>query len=315
MSAKRMLCVGSGWIASRLLAHAESAERWHCRVAYQSFRNPAIAPERLLPLPRTRNDLVALCRDMRPDYVVYLLGTSFVPAIEHNLAKAAEDNVVTLAHLCEALLAAGDSVTKVLVIGSASAYGPSESALREEAPIAPTDTYGAVKAVQERVALSYFEREGLPVVVARQFNTTGVGQDPRFVLPSIAAQVADAVRTGARSLRLRIGDTAVRRDFIAVDDTVAAYCTLLEKAVPGSAYNVCSGEAHSIAELAQRASHLFGLQLEFEVQEDLVRRGERRRPVVLGAPGRLRALGWQPRTTLDSLLRGMVEARLAEAKR
>ena len=315
MSTKRLLCIGSGWIASRLVAHAVATQRWTCTVAYQSFRNPAIPPEQLHALPRSRDGLVALCRQTSPDHLVYLLGTSFVPAIEGNLPGAIEDNIVTLTNLCEALLVAEVPLQKLLVVGSASVYGPSEAALREDGSVRPTDSYGMVKAVQERVALSHFERESMPVVIARQFNTSGVGQNARFVLPSIAAQVADAVRARQRTVRLVIGDTGVRRDFLGVSDTAAAYCALLEGAAAGSGYNVCSGQAHSIAELADRASRLFGLDLEFQVEDTLVRKGERRRPVVLGDPGRLQALGWRANTTMDELLRGMVEAHLAAGNR
>jgi nucleoside-diphosphate-sugar epimerase len=314
MRAKRLLCIGSGWIASRLVAHAVAARHWTCTVAYQSFRNPTIPPEQLKALPRSRDGLVNLCREAKPDHLVYLLGTSFVPAIEGNLPRAIEDNIVTLTNLCEALLAAEVPLRKLLVIASASVYAPAETALREDGSIAPTDSYGMVKAVQERVALSYFERQSLPVVVARQFNTSGVGQDARFVLPSIAAQVADAVRARQRTVRLNIGDIAVRRDFIAVSDTVAAYSVLLEDGAAGSVYNVCSGHAHSIAELAERASRLFDLDLEFQVKDALVRKGERRRPVVLGDPSRLQGLGWRARTTMDEMLRAMVEAHLALGK-
>ena len=80
--------------------------------------------------------------------------------------------------------------------------------------------------------------------------------------------------------------------------TPAAYSTLLESAAAGSVYNVCTGYAHSIAELAQRASSLFGLTLEFQVEDALVRKGERRRPVVPGFAERPRgrcAAPYRPR--------------------
>jgi nucleoside-diphosphate-sugar epimerase len=308
--AKRVLCIGSGWIAGRLAAHAAKVHRWSCAIAFQNFRNPAIAPDQLVAMPRTHTGWADLCRNVRPDYVVYLLGTSFVPEIEGNLKKAIDDNVVTLSQLLEAIVACSVPVTKLLIIGSASVYGPSDSALREDAPVAPTDPYGMLKLVQERVALSFFERRALPVLVVRQFNTSGVGQDRRFLLPSIAAQVAQALRDGRRALKLRIGDTGVKRDFLGIGDAVEGYCTLLKNAAAGSAYNVCSGVAYSVAEVAQRACRLFGLEVEFDVQADLVRKGERRRPVVLGDAGRLRSLGWQPRMSVDELIRGMVEAEL-----
>jgi len=309
--AKRLLCVGSGWIASKLTAHATEACRWPCHVAYQNFRNTAIAPEQMVQLPRTREGFANLLQELKPDYIVYALGSGFVFDIEANLGKAIEDNVVTLAHVCEAAASMGAPIKKLLVVGSASIYEPSESALGEDAAIAPIENYGMLKAVQERVALSFHERHGLPVVVARQFNTSGIGQNRRFVLPSIANQVAETLRGGHSGLKLRLGDTSAKRDFLAVTDTVAAYVTLLEHAAAGSVYNVCSGATHSVADLAQRACRLFGLEVEFDVQSNLVRKGEHRRPVLLGSCERLRSLGWEPHISLDSLIREMVEAELA----
>lgn len=310
---RKLLCVGSGWIAARLLA-AAGARGWARRVAYQSYRNPAMPDEMLIPLPRARDQWMALCRKIQPDYLVYLLGTSFVPSIEGELSKAIEDNIVSLAHILEATAEAAVPLRKILVAGSASIYAPSDSALREDSRVLPTDTYGSIKAVQERVALSFFERRAMPVVVARQFNTSGAGQDGRFVIPSIAAQVAAAVARGDKAVKLRIGDVEVRRDFLDVRDTVSAYIALLENGAPGGVYNVCSGSASSIGEIARRACKLFGLEALFEVQEDLVRHGERRRLLVQGDDARLRALGWKPQFTLDDLIRGVVQSYLPSAR-
>src|SRR5712691_5271541 len=113
-------------------------------------------------------------------------------------------------------------------------------------------------------------------------------------------------------LPLRIGDIEVRRDFIAIGDTVSAYCTILEKGVPGAVYNVCSGVAHSIEQLARRACSLFGLEAEFDVQTELVRKGERRRLVVLGDAARLRSLGWESRVNFEQLIRELVESYRAQ---
>ena len=57
----------------------------------------------------------------------------------------------------------------------------------------------------------------------RAFNHVGPGQDPRFVLPSVARQIAQAEHDGRERVEVRVGNVDTRRDFTDVRDMVRAY--------------------------------------------------------------------------------------------
>jgi GDP-4-dehydro-6-deoxy-D-mannose reductase len=104
------------------------------------------------------------------------------------------------------------------------------------------------------------------------------------------------------------------RDFLDVDDVVAAYLRLLDPAVPAGLYNVASGVGRSVRELLAGLLDLADLgarrgALEIEVDP------QRWRPTdhAVGDAGRLReATGWEPRVPFASTLRGLLEGWRAE---
>ncbi len=119
---------------------------------------------------------------------------------------------------------------------------------------------------------------------ARPFNHTGPGQRPDFVVPALAKQVAEAAASGSRVLET--GNLEARRDITDVRDVVRAYRELMERGTPGEVYNVCRGEAVSIAEVARLLLTLAGLDLEVTVDPARVRPVDV--PELRGDPSRLR---------------------------
>lgn len=194
---------------------------------------------------------------------------------------------------------------RLLVISSAEVYGPvDDRPIREDLPLRPTTPYGASKAAAEMAALQAGREGALEVVIARSFNHTGPGQDERFVLPSMARQLA-RMRAGEAEPVLRVGNLAARRDFLDVRDVVAAYLALIERGVPGGVYNVCSGVARSLREVVARLVEISGTGASIEV--DPARLREVDIPVLYGSADRLRALGWGPAIDLDRTLRDLFD--------
>ena len=99
---------------------------------------------------------------------------------------------------------------------------------------------------------------------------------------------------------LAVGNLAARRDFLHVDDGAEAYRLLAERGRPGEVYNLASGEALSIAEALERLLAVAGVAARIEVDPERVRPADL--PLLLGDAGRLRALGWAPRRSLDEAL-------------
>jgi GDP-4-dehydro-6-deoxy-D-mannose reductase len=226
-----------------------------------------------------------------PEAVVHLAGLSHVGEAWHRMPEYVEVNVGGTANLLVA--AAG---RRVVVASSAEAYGPvpeAEQPIREERPLDPRSPYGLTKEATERLALP------LGAVVMRPFNLVGPGQAPQFALPAFAVQLA-AIERGEQEPVLRVGNLSARRDFVHVDDGAEALALLIARGEPGRVYNVASGVATSIAEALARLQEISG------VAADVVEEPARMRPVDLpllkGDAGRLRALGWAPRRTLDDAL-------------
>ena len=195
---------------------------------------------------------------------------------------------------------------RLLLVGSAEAYGSvpeAEQPIREERPLRPCNPYAASKAAAEMAALQAGESGGIEVVVARSFNHTGPGQDPRFALASFARQLA-RIRAGGAEPVLHVGNLSARRDLLDVRDVVRAYLRLMQAGAPGTVYNVCSGSARSMREAVDELVDLSGTRARVEVDPERVRPVDV--PLLLGDNARLRGLGWEPsipfRQTLADLL-------------
>lgn len=200
---------------------------------------------------------------------------------------------------------------RLLLVSSAEAYGTvseTEQPISEDRPLRPCNPYAASKAAAEMAALQAGESVGIEVVVARSFNHTGPGQDPRFALASFARQLA-LIRAGGAEPVLHVGNLSARRDLLDVRDVVRAYLTLMETGKPGRVYNVCSGTARSMREAVDELVDLSGTNARVEVDPERVRPVDV--PLLLGDNARLRGLGWAPaipfRQTLADLLEWQAE--------
>ena len=161
---------------------------------------------------------------------------------------------------------------RVLLVSSSEVYGrvgQSDLPVREDQPFAPVSPYAASKAAAEIAAIQSWLGSGVEVVRARPFNHTGAGQRTDFVVPALARQVAEAVQSGAPALYT--GNLDARRDISDVRDVVRGYRTLAVAGEAGEAYNVCSGKAVSIREVAERLLRIAGVELPIVVDPQRVR--------------------------------------------
>lgn len=226
-----------------------------------------------------------------PEAIVNLAGLSHVGESWKRMSDYFRVNVLGTENLL--LAAAG---RRVVVASSAEVYGavpPERQPIREDEMVDPRTPYAMTKAAAERLA---FARGA---VVARSFNLVGPWQAPTFALPAFAAQLA-AIARGEQEPVLRVGNLSARRDFVHVDDGAAAYRLLAEKGEPGEVYNIASGQAPSIGEALERLMKISGVEAKVEQDPDRMRPVDL--PLLLGDNRRLRALGWEPKRTLDDAL-------------
>ena len=153
---------------------------------------------------------------------------------------------------------------KVLLASTSEVYGsPVSARFREDDNLVlgpPTEgrwSYACSKALDEFLALAYHRERGLPVVIARLFNTVGPRQTGRYgmVIPRFVAQ---ALAGGPISV---YGDGTQSRAFCHVRDTVRALIGLgTDARAVGQVFNVGSDQEVTINDLAERVRQLVNPQ-------------------------------------------------------
>lgn len=243
-----------------------------------------------------RGALERAVREAAPDAVVHLAGLSHIGESwdSRRLPDYYRSNVAGTENVVRAAAAFGNP--RVVIASSADVYGnvpESEQPIPESRPVAPQTPYALTKAAAERLALAH------GAVIVRSFNLIGPGQAANFALPSWARQLA-AIHRAERPPVLEVGNLSTARDFTHVDDGAEAYRLLAEKGERGGVYNLASGKAVPMREALARLLALSGVRA--EVREGAFEPRPYDIPYLCGDAGRLRALGWEPRRTLDDAL-------------
>jgi nucleoside-diphosphate-sugar epimerase len=242
--------------------------------------------------------LATVVREVQPDKVVHLAAIAFVA---HGDAEAIyRTNLVGTRNLLEALAQSKAPLNAVLLASSANVYGNSVGGVLDETtPPAPANDYAVSKLAMEYAARLYADR--LPLIMARPFNYTGVGQAESFLIPKIINHVR------RRAPLIELGNLDVARDFSDVRNVVQLYRRLLEApAAVGQTFNVCSGQAWSLNDVLTMAREISGHDFEVRVNPAFVRQNEVK--TLVGSRAKLDAVvGQVPEIALRDTLRWMLE--------
>jgi GDP-4-dehydro-6-deoxy-D-mannose reductase len=194
---------------------------------------------------------------------------------------------------------------RVLLVGSAYAYGRVDHPITEMEPFEPVNHYGVSKASADLLGRSY-AMEGLWVARARPFNHSGPGQSPDFVLPTLVRQFAE-IKVRKRDPIVRLGNLHSVRDFSDVRDIVRGYHLMLQRGRSGEAYNLGSGRGMSVQDLLELVSQAAGVKVELCVEQSRVRATDI--PYLVADTGKARReLGWEAQTPLERTIREMLAA-------
>jgi CDP-glucose 4,6-dehydratase len=239
------------------------------------------------------------------DVVFHLGAQTLVGIAMEDPSATFEVNVAGTWILLEACRQA--KVPAVVIASSDKAYGPQERLpYREEMQLRPASPYEASKAAADAIARSYHPAYGLAVAVARFANVYG-GGDLNFsrLIPEGIVAALDGRRPVIRS------DGSPQRDFLHVDDAVAAYLAIehalgADGPAAGEAFNAGGESPHSVAEVLGEIAALSGGGLEPEYHGKGNPRGEIDRQYVDSS--KLRDLtGWRPQVQLSDGLRRTFE--------
>ncbi len=240
----------------------------------------------------------AVIEAVAPDIVFHLAGQTFVPAAWDDPWGTFETNVRGQLNLLAAVArcqAARGRAIRVLAVSTNEVYGavpPERLPIDETLALAPTNPYATSKAAQDLLAGQLAGAWELELVRVRPFNHSGPGQDPRFVLPAFARQVAE-IEAGLRPPTLRVGSLDGERDFSDVRDIVRGYRLAAEHGRSGEVYNLGSGQPRPIRAVVDTLLALAGVAIEVVTDPARMRPSEVPRTACDAAKAR-RELGWEP---------------------
>jgi GDP-4-dehydro-6-deoxy-D-mannose reductase len=309
---------GGGGFAGRHLIRA-LRRRGGVRVAAtlagevpQELRRGELADVEWLSMDLSASDSVdAVLDQVRPALVYHLAGQASVGLSLEDPILTWDVNATGTLRLMERIGQRSPGTRRVLFVSSAEVYGavpPAEQPIPESRAVCPLTPYGSSKAAAEIVLRQAGEMRGIEVVVARSFNHIGPGQDERFVLPSVAGQLAALRRQGSGGV-LRLGNLDVVRDFLDVRDVVEAYLTLMERGQAGETYNVCSGAGSTLRQVVEAMVAISGAEARIDVDSARVRAFDI--PALVGDPTRVRNVGWAPGIDLERTLADLLLEREA----
>jgi len=165
-----------------------------------------------------------------------------------------DTNIKGTLNICQAALACG--VKKLIQTSTSEVYGTAQYVpMDENHPLCAQSPYSATKIGADAIAVSFHRSFGLPVVIARPFNSFGPRQSARAVIPTIISQLALGVR------EIRLGDLTTTRDFTFVEDTCRGFLSISGiEGGDGEVFHIGSDHEVSVAELVTMLCSILGVE-------------------------------------------------------
>lgn len=195
-----------------------------------------------------------LLADINIDVVFHEAAIASVPKSVSHPMMVHDVNVNMTLQLLNYCVKAG--VKRFIFASSAAVYGILESRATETMVCRPNSPYGASKLAVEDYLHAYRRTYGLETVMLRYFNVYGRRQ--RYSdYSGVITVFANKLFAGER-LTIH-GDGKQVRDFVHVKDIVQANMLAMESAnAVGEMFNVASGKATSILDLAEIIKNMVG---------------------------------------------------------
>lgn len=237
------------------------------------------------------------------DAVLHLAALIAIPYSYHSPDTYIDTNVKGTLNVLQAAREVG--VSRVVHTSTSEVYGTARFVpITEEHPLQGQSPYSASKIAADQLAYSFYASFGVPVVIARPFNTYGPRQSARAVIPTIITQLASGQR------RLKLGATHPTRDFNHVSDTVSGFIAALDSGKGlGEVVNFGSNFEVSIGDTARLIAEVMQADIEFEMDEARLRPEKSEVERLWAANVKAQELfGWTPQYSgLDGLRRGLAE--------
>ena len=252
--------------------------------------------------------MISLLREHRPAEVYNLAAQSFVQTSWSQPVFTGETTALGVTRMLDAIRIVDPDI-RFYQASSSEMFGKVvEVPQREETPFYPRSPYGVAKVYGHWITVNYRESYGMHATSGILFNHESPRRGLEFVTRKITHGVA-RIKLGLDK-ELRLGNLESQRDWGFAGDYVKAMWLMLQQD-HAEDFVIATGVTHSVRRFCELAFGHAGLDY-----RDYVVMDERfMRPaevdLLVGDPSKARqVLGWQPQTSLEELVRMMVEADL-----
>jgi len=256
---------------------------------------------KLVELDVTTPELTDVVAEAAPEVVFHLAAQIDVRVSVTDPLLDVHLNVVGTVNLAEAARKAG--VRKVLFASSGgSIYGtPEELPVSEAVPINPKSPYAASKVAGEVYLNTYRQLYGMECTHLALANVYGPRQDPHGEAGVVAIFAGRLL--GGQPTKV-FGDGGNTRDYVFVEDVVAAFVAASGENGGGKRYNIGTGVQTSDRELHSLVAKAVGVADAPELAP--ARLGDLRASA-LDASAAQRELGWRPEVDIAEGVRRTVD--------
>lgn len=237
------------------------------------------------------------------DTVLHLAALIAIPYSYHSPDTYIDTNIKGTLNVLQAARELG--VKRVVHTSTSEVYGSARFVpITEEHPLQGQSPYSATKIAADQLAYSFYASFGLPVTIARPFNTYGPRQSARAVIPTIITQIANGKK------QIKLGAVSPTRDFNFVHDTVAGFIAAMksDKGL-GEVINFGSNFEISIGDTAQLIAEAMNCKIEIIADEARLRPENSEVERLWADNSKAKTLfGWQPNYGgRDGFKRGIAE--------
>lgn len=221
--------------------------------------------------------------------VLHLAALIAIPYSYHSPDTYVDTNVKGTLNVLQAARELG--ARRVVHTSTSEVYGTAHFVpITENHPLQGQSPYSASKIGADQLAYSFHASFGLPVVIARPFNTYGPRQSARAVIPTIITQIANGKR------QIRLGAVSPTRDFSYVRDTVDGFIAALESdRGVGEVVNFGSNFEITIGDTALLIAEAMNAKIEIVTDEARLRPGKSEVERLWADNAKaLELFGWQP---------------------
>jgi UDP-glucose 4-epimerase len=290
---RRALVTGGAGFIGHHLAHALVRRGVEVTVLddLSMGRSENVPPGARLVLGDVRDPEAVALAMQGADAVLHEAAIVSIRASLDGFVRDADVNLLGTLNVLQCMADSG--VTRALFASSMAVYADSEAPvpLREDALLQPVSPYGIAKLAAERYWLMMCAHAGISGTALRYFNTYGPNQTPTPYVGVITIFINRLLRG---ELPVVFGDGEQRRDFVHVDDIVAANLAVLDgppEVTAGRVFNVGTGHATSVNDIARELCALLAPGSEPRRAE--AQAGEMRNAIADVSALR-ETLGWKP---------------------